>query len=1575
MDIFDTVADAPPPAAAKPASAGGDIFDQVAANAPAKGDMFDRVAARNGFIGPPAIPPEVSAIVQKEFNAMAAPSAVAALKQQQVEAQGGAVLDGPDALPVAIGKFSRAAGDVAKRMAGAYAFEATGQPEEQLRQFTDPDGQTPLDEGMRALSLPGRVLSKAAYGLVETAPQLGMMAATEGVGVPAPLAAAGLFGSTPTGFDPRQAAIAAALPFVGGAAGDVVAKVAQKFGLEAGQAMNVLKGLGGMAGAAGVLGADQVARIQDLPPEQRKDAYVDAISTIVGQSLLGPSGVKFGKPGEAALEMPVKLPDGQVSEFGGVVPPVETVEAPSTPDAAPAAVEVQTSGAAEAVAAAPAEAAAPAGETNTSATDDTVTVDETNEAGGAPAVAPVEAVPDDEAAPATAPPVQLTLDDKLQSLKIDTQGKLLEGVTSLPVHIWNASIDVIRAAVAGGKLLNDAVQHGVDWLRANHPSIGFDEQEYRQAVLDQYGTREFGRKLQADPDVAPAVKSQAREYIYQRRTNESDLQAAQRIVQERGVDGATTILKDSQAQVPGPVRSMLGQFLVKSLADQERAARASGDTAGAEALVGKQVDVGNTVLKLSTDLAQSLQAFSVFGRMSPQGMLQFARSQFQAFGDRVMSNVSGPAELIRQGLNEANQRASEGVKNDPAVNAAARDAVDAHVGTSDATKRAAIVEITGSMAESPEVVRQARATLAGRLNEVLQQKPDSLAKLSKAELNTQLDDLSKRAAGIAANHYQGAEPGKPLAAKFQERLGLGPESSKRLAHSMDLTFANMVKQAAEKIPWRVAKARAAINQPFKPGEVLPGSVDAEIRRQLVAMNVKLGDLVTQHGAKVDATGRSIGDRVVADSGLTGPHAETLRQAFNERWTALANAAKTSFLKRLGKQAVVPRQLQGALPDLLKLANAGAFDDAKYYDALKTKLRLPQLTPDVATEIVRRGNVVQGLPEGFQRDRASAQLLNYIASQKPLRIWDLPMAMWYANTLSGFSTPVHIMFDNLNSLAGTSLVSLIRNPTAGLDMAGALGRGMLKGAQHAGEILKTGVVTDVKSGVHTSPLLELNPFKGPLDVLNYWKYVGRGLSATHVLMFKPAMELRQTLAARDIAASEGLRGEQLRARVNDLLANTSGQATAARAQAASEGLTGLDLSRRTNEILEQQREGSMPGSTETARDFALRSTYLNEPYGALGHVTKGINQAINGIGQDHPKLGFVPRMLVPFTRIVGNIVNEKLNWTPIGTLRSMEGFRSGELYGKPISDAKAPGDLLAKSILGTTATAAVAAMAAQYLNDPDPKFAITGNGPADADKRKQLIESGWHAHSVKVGDKYFDYTRTPMAIEMAVMGNYLDGLKYRHLDNSDALNRVAIVLKGTGDTIVHQSFLDSIANIFEALGDQNTKTGGQKLEATMARTASGLVVPNLVSQVDRFFDPTKYDATDTAGMLRQQIPFVRRLNDPVLNALGEPVKMGVFDRDFGSDGTDPVWRLLAVKQAWIPAAHDEVIGNKKLGPDHYRALTPDEQYALTAESGPKIRERIEAQYDRLADMPDDRARKIIDAITKQERARVLERMGR
>lgn len=1258
--------------------------------------------------------------------------------------------------------------------------------------------------------------------------------------------------------------------------------------------------------------------------------------------------------------------------------------------------------------------------------------------------------------------------DQIDRLKIDTRGQV-HAFGLLP-EAWNTLLDLVKLGVRGGMALKDAVQSALAQFKQKNPGVKFDEAGATRYLMDP-NKRAFGEKVLASEDISPEVKAGVTEYNYLPRANETDLQTAKRLIAERGPDAAAELFRNPPATLPGAVQSALGKALILDLATQEKVARASGNKILSDELAEKQVSLIDHDLKRSTDVAQSLQAMRLFGDMSPTAVVRQARRSIEEAGTKAWQRVLPAVQAVRDELTAGNAEAVQRTIADPAVNRAARAAVDAAVVASPEVHRGIVMELAEPFAQSPAILKHAREAVRERVNALMNTggRPPNM-RVSDYQRSL-MNDLAKRAAQIANGHYQGAEPGVVLKDKLMQRLGIGETQAKTLARQLDMEFAKMVERAKGKLHERVAMQRArreaqagrpsndaaisharsvwsrekqaasvalvkaaagakgtsartpiqefagrltqVLREKLTPpgangapkltdlqilreaiensdkyldvwtqarnditttlfekdprrlqelgdvlGQAVPElfrdtTVDRVIREQLRAHNLKLGDVVRQEASAVDAARRQLGDRVVAASGLAGPKAEVLREAFNRRFTELAATAKRQRLEALGRSGVrVPAKVKQTYQQLIELTNLGAFADQTVFEHIAKKLEIPQVTDAMAKDIIRQVNDLQALPEGFQRQRATLSLMDYIAKQKGLNWWDLPVGFYYANILSSPLTHLANVIGNASNLAALTAIQTGRNPLAAPQVLRALGRGFGKGGTEALSVLRSGQVTGTRlKSFEAGNALELTKFTGLATPLNGWKYVARALAAEDMFFYKAAEEMRSTAVARTLAKREGLTGSALQARTDEIVGNLPARVAAAEAQARTEGLRGLDFRRRVAEIIEQSRPEAL---RETARDYALRATFNGDPYGLIGVVARAMN-AVN-------RQAVVTRAVVPFVNVVANVMNEGLNYTPVGAGRALWGHFKGELE-----------EQWAKAAVGTVLLSALAAATSESLTNPAAPFAVTGSGPRDKNQRAQLKGTGWLPNALKIGDRYYSYANTPLAIPLAILGNYQDALRYKKLGEQDAANRAAYVLGQSGQVILQQGFLDSLDRALQLLHRDSPAKAGTQLADFVGRSASSLVVPNALRMVDRVFDPTVYESDTVQGAVAAQLPFVRREGRPALNVFGEPVRNPVLDRFTTAALDDPLLRTLAAKDVWIsvPDRLDLVVeGKKRDGEGNYRVLTPEEFYTFMQRSGPAIRAALSERLEVLQELEPPAARKQVQKIVQQERERAL-----
>lgn len=1117
------------------------------------------------------------------------------------------------------------------------------------------------------------------------------------------------------------------------------------------------------------------------------------------------------------------------------------------------------------------------------------------------------------------------------------------------VEIKDWSVKGLPSAKAGG------YHHYADAPAGAGEHVAETPAEYERAT---------GRKIRATELISDQTKAAIQEYLYDPRSNLTDRQQAIGIVMNQGVDAAMQLWRNPPTWMPGAVRSKLLGAITQRLGNAERAARASNNPAEADALASQQADLWNEALPQITNTAQELQAMADLVLMSPDAHVTRARREIQRAGDAEVDRHAGETEAMRQALDQGRAAGVEAVKADAETNQAARAAVDDTVKNSEETRRAIVMELADPWAKSPEILAHARESVRAKANELLNSAPRPPQFTPAQHLRQILDDLAGRAAGIFSSHIQGAEPGVPLLQKLQQRLGLDKEHATKLASSLSREWDKQLNKARKKIDERLAAARARQERREREAESNT-AVDRALRRQLRALNIKLGEAIRQAAADRQKTGDSIVDKILAQSGLTGDKADALRVRLTDRWNKLVAESQQRALEAIAGRAGVKisRKMRTAFDRLVELDRLAPVDGDVFFNTVRSALKVPELTEAQARELRQLVLDAQGKPEGWQQQRLMAKALTLVEQAKGSLAWhDVPFSIWYANIFS--APPTHAANLIGNTVKALEVIGLnaLRNPANAAGTLRAFARGFETGGLEAANVMLTGQLEGTRS-LKAEPArpLEAQMQKGGIrKTLLPWAAVGRLLAAEDVLFFKGHEEVKWQQLARRLARDEGLRGEALDARVQNILHNTRAEYDAAKVQAASEGLKGLDLRRRAHEIIEQKREADLPGSLDMARRFGLEHTFNSEPYGVMGSIAEVLNTM-------NRKL-VVTRFAAPVVRIIANLANESLNYfPPVGLARvTIPRFRQ-DIVARAGGDVDALRFAQARAMVGTVMFASLAAVVANSVDDPDAPLQITGVGPRTKDQREQLRQTGWKPNALKLGNRWYSYQESHLSIPLAILGNYSDAVKYGSLEHQDALNRTAYTVQMLGNTIFEQRMLSGVSDLMATLepgGD------GKELGNLLARTGGSFVAPNAVKWVDQVFDPNVYTPDDIRGALYAQTPFARRLNRPALNALGDEVTRSAVDRFTSPVKADPLMVLLASKAAWVPMPNldEQTVGNPKLGADYQRPMTPDEYYQWIAASGPEIRRRLTERIDYLAALPKAEAQAYVREVTRETRAK-------
>lgn len=246
----------------------------------------------------------------------------------------------------------------------------------------------------------------------------------------------------------------------------------------------------------------------------------------------------------------------------------------------------------------------------------------------------------------------------------------------------------------------------------------------------------------------------------------------------------------------------------------------------------------------------------------------------------------------------------------------------------------------------------------------------------------------------------------------------------------------------------------------------------------------------------------------------------------------------------------------------------------------------------------------------------------------------------------------------------------------------------------------------------------------------------------------------------------------------------------------------------------------------------RACYNQEPEGIVGIVIDAIANFMNDLKFSHPYLGYAAINIVPFTRIVGNVLNAGIDWTPVGAYRALQ-YKQGvakhqlQLYEDTTPYAMRDfAQQMTRVVLGTFG------MALLYFFG---RGLLTGAGPDDKEKRDQLRLKGWRPYSIKIGDKYIPYQYLGgMALPLSLIGNVFDQELYTTAYNKkDTFNLILWSTMGISRTILDKSFLSGVSDALQALNYQDENW----LKKYMVGMATNPLVPNLFKQLDNLKDPT------------------------------------------------------------------------------------------------------------------------------------------
>lgn len=781
--------------------------------------------------------------------------------------------------------------------------------------------------------------------------------------------------------------------------------------------------------------------------------------------------------------------------------------------------------------------------------------------------------------------------------------------------------------------------------------------------------------------------------------------------------------------------------------------------------------------------------------------------------------------------------------------------------------------------------------------------------------------------------------------------------------------------------WLLQSGGEAINQikdaMAKANNVVSRALKQAQRDYGVAWNEILKASVQTQG---DAR-REIYKRILAHpmlQGLSQADALELTNLLNKAWVReWQRVFRTEFNRVVSLPNVRDAaKVKEATPELVKQANLGLLDNSAFRNALARQYKVKTFSEETARKIYLAAQEAQKKPFGSQRATAYRQVLNIVLREGGLRKRDLLGSYWYASVLAGFGTQGRNILGNTTLLMDNFVAFTVRQPDAFPALVGALVRGMRQNAQgEFGAILKRGaeasrLAPDIRAAAN--PLeVQAQSENAWLRFLSNGRYVARFMLAVDSFFYDAGSEVMATFDAFREGKDAGLSRAEIEAHIGDRLKLTDEDRDNAREQAEAEIAAGVteprDLVRRRNEILKQSRPTDIQVNMHR---FGLETTLNNEPDGAMGYLYRGTIF----MRKKFPIL--VP--IVPFVRISANVTNMLLEHSPVGLVKLLA-TKPGRGVGafhqafaqEPVT-AEQWQQLRAKVFLSHAAMIGVIALAARGLDDDDPPFSLTGTWDhISPEQRRQLMEQGLRPYQIRFGGVGFDYRTTPAALMFAMIGNWLDGARYRGLQTKDAEVQLAAVLAAGHAVIIDQQFLSGLMGWLDRpTFNADSAEFIRRAQRQTARTVTGLV-PQFTKEIDSMVRPEVKRAKGFFDYIQRDTPVARWSMENQVNVLGEDIKRPRYPWSWlvQTPNADPVWDALgekAAKGVFVPA----VSASAKVVQNGERVKMSDAQFqSYQKVAGQLYRERLTADLEAFKAMSPEDAKVYLERF---ERLRAIAR---
>ena len=574
-------------------------------------------------------------------------------------------------------------------------------------------------------------------------------------------------------------------------------------------------------------------------------------------------------------------------------------------------------------------------------------------------------------------------------------------------------------------------------------------------------------------------------------------------------------------------------------------------------------------------------------------------------------------------------------------------------------------------------------------------------------------------------------------------------------------------------------------------------------------------------------------------------------------------------------------------------------------------------------LFERAELIQKMPEGKERNIATAELLDSVGDLIPTSNWKKVITLWKAGLLTSTRTHERNLIGNSLNVSGeiakdpiAAITDMILSVRTGKRTKTAtlkgLRSGLGEGLSSAKDVLYRGY--DPERAIEKFDIKKVNWGDGRFGKLaeKYTNAVFRTLGAEDKPFYKSAFARSLYDQAGAVAVNAKKRGDK--AFIENLVKNP------------------------TDEMLKI-----------ATNDAQIAVFQQNTAAGSL------LNQIKNELRNRGDIAEFAGDFFLPFTQVPSGVASQLVSYSPFGlTKGSIDAAKV--LVTKDAGLQRKAAEEIGRGIVGTS----LLALGAQLFKTGN----MTGRYPDNNKEREQWKLEGKQENSIKVGGKWRKISSIGPQASMLVTGAQL-------AESGEKGDAGILKTAGfAGNQFLDQPFVQGMSVPLDVLRDP------ERNAQRFMNQSAGSIVPNMIKDIAKGTDQYKRETNSGFDAIKKGIPGLRSTLLPQRDVFGQPLpeEGGLIGSMFdlfnsstpkGDFVSDELRRLIEVGETATPSRLQKTqnIAGQKV------KLTPDQLNNLNALGGPQIKQAFESvmNSNQYQNMTDEDKRETLEKIVRDIRA--------